>query len=208
VEGNKGLIVITLIRPHLLPPPVNEASRKLQRSTPGTWPFYFEFNEGFKEPQDLKEKIRFIAQNLNKARRAFLNDDFQYFLNIDSDVIVPPFAISELLASGGDVAVGLYRMKQPPHTLSPWVEEPAGSGKIRELTEDELSQRFIEVHRFGFGCCLIKRRVLEAIEFEPDLSLGPDFAFAKRCQEKGFKVVACTRVKCGHVVSGNKVVKV
>jgi len=185
---------------------VLEAVFKMDMS--GDWVIYPSSHNPYGNPANLKDKIRNISFNMNKARELFLDSGFDVFVNIDSDIIVPGNTLEELLLCGADVAVGLYRMRQKPHNLSPWIEEPIGSGRIRELNKEELSCRFVEVHRFGFGCILVRRNVLEDIEFEPDFALGPDFAFAKKCQDKGFKVVACTKVRCSHLLTDLKFIPV
>ena len=201
-EKTKGVIVITCISPHRIPASVLHSVAAAQGRAPGIWPLVTFHNKNYKEPKNLKEKKTFIAENLNKARLCVLAQGYDWMLKIDSDIIIPKNTIPELLASEADIAVGLYRLRYKPYNLSPWIEEPVGSGKIRLLKDEELKQRFIEVHRFGLGCTLIKGDVLKRVSFNPALDSGPDYDFARRCVDEGFKIIACTRVKCGHLDNG------
>lgn len=203
----KGLIVVPLAEPLSLPSKVISSLIKVQRSFPTCWPFYFVWNEKGKIAHNLREKITYLVENMNRARKIFLDSDFEYFLNIESHIIPPPCTISELLGAGAPVALGLYRLRKPPHPLSPWIKEPSFE-RFRQLNKKELTQRFVKVHRFGFGCILIKREVLEKIKFEADFQLGADFAFAKRCREEGFEVVACTKVRCQHLGKEGQIIEV
>ena len=71
---------------------------------------------------------------------------------------------------------------------------------IDEVPENEL----IESITCGLGCVLIKRNVLEKIEFRhiKDEEPWDDLWFCEDVREKGFKVYVDTSVRCKHYVNG------
>jgi len=202
-EKNKGLIIVTMPKPGFLFPKIAKRLGEIQKASPGYWSIYTVYNKDNKEPNNLKDKIRYYTENLNEGRKTTLEGGFSYMLNIDSDTLAPIDTIPEMLSSNSDVAVGICRLKQPPHRINCFKDR--GDGGIKEI---ELKDRFVPLYRFGSACILIKRRVLKKVKFELDFSMGPDFRFAKDCLEKGFRCVACTRVRCEHILGNGKVLKV
>jgi len=208
-EKTKGLIVVTLRPSQVLDKRVNNALTQLQKTTPGTWPFYFAQHSPYGEPVNLIIKRKNLAFALNQARKIFLRDSFDYFVHIESDTIVPDFAIIEMMETGSDIATGLQRLKYPPYYLSCHKQNPAWDEIApMQLTEDDLNQRFLPVDWYSLGCILIKRYVLEEIEFEPGINYGVDWVFAEKCHKKGFRCILCTRIKCGHILKNGRVVEV
>jgi hypothetical protein len=61
--------------------------------------------------------------------------------------------------------------------------------------------KVLEVGAAGFGCTLVSRKVLEAVDlrtFNNSETGGEDIAFFVDARAKGFKTVANTGVKCLH----------
>ena len=56
----------------------------------------------------------------------------------------------------------------------------------------------------GLGCVLIKKNVLEKVEFRHDKEKSPwdDVWFCEDSRKEGFKVYVDTSVKCKHYVKG------
>ena len=71
---------------------------------------------------------------------------------------------------------------------------------FHEIPEDKL----MEVITCGLGCVLIKKEVLEKIEFRHVKDEDPwdDLWFCEDAREKGFKVYVDTGVRCKHYVRG------
>ena len=145
-----------------------------------------------------------ICHNYNKARRWVLNNGYDYLFTVEADMIIPPDALSKLLALDTDVAYGLYCFKSSA-TWSAWSRLDMSSG--RSLSKDkEIAQamwgKVIDVAGVGMGCTLISREVLEKLEFRTDElhpSVHNDWVFAYDLQHNGFKQKCDTTVVCGHI---------
>lgn len=145
-----------------------------------------------------------ICHNYQKARRWVLDNDYDYLFTVEADMIIPPDALTKLLAVDTDVAYGLYCFKNTS-TWSAWTELDMEHG--RSIRKDpELAKGFwgkvIEVAGVGMGCTLIRRNVLEALDFRVD-DFNPDvhndWVFAYDLQQKGFTQKCDLSVVCGHI---------
>lgn len=149
-----------------------------------------------------------IAHNFNKARKWVLDNGYDYLFTIESDMIIPPDALSKLLDvcenQGADVAYGLYVFRNSS-TWSAWTELDMNHG--RSIRKDEAAAKaawgtVIDVAGVGTGCTLIKREVLEALPFRTD-EMNPDvhhdWVFAHDLQQHGFKQKCDMSVVCGHI---------
>lgn len=149
-----------------------------------------------------------IAHNYNKARRFALDNGFDYLLTVEADMVIPSYALTKLLdtseAQNAGVVYGLYVFKNSA-TWSAWTYLDMDGG--RAINKDPALihaywGKTMEVAGVGLGCTLIRRDVLEAIEFRTDElheSVHNDWCFAYDLQQKGFKQVCDLRVVCGHI---------
>ena len=130
--------------------------------------------------------------NLNRARRIVLQNGYDYMFIVESDIILPVDSLLALLKVGADICVGLYKIRKTEHYVHQINGEFIQFGKhFYQNTGD------IEVSRFGLGCCLIKRRVLEEISFRT--CEGTDVVFSDECRKGGFKAFCNCQVRCGHI---------
>lgn len=77
----------------------------------------------------------------------------------------------------------------------------------RHMTVEEVQEpKFMEVKYAGVGCMLIKKEVLEKIEFrKSEGNLGTDdISFCDDARKHGYKVHAYTGVVCGHLKRHDK----
>lgn len=145
-----------------------------------------------------------IAHNYNKARDFVLRNDYDYLLTVESDMVIPPDALSKLLEVNTDVAYGLYCFKNTS-TWSAWTELTMDHG--RSIRKDPAAARaafgkVIEVAGLGMGCTLISRKVLEALPFRIDEAhptVHNDWVFAWDLQQHGFEQKCHLGVVCGHI---------
>lgn len=114
-----------------------------------------------------------IIRTCNILREFFLDSEADLYLSLESDVLLGPDTLPRMLSQVSDeypvVYANCYR----------W---PNGQGF--------LEQKFAgPVDRVTMGCTLIKRHVLEKIEFRYDpnlLGAFPDAHFAYDCRKYGF----------------------
>ena len=145
-----------------------------------------------------------ICHNYRKARKWMLDNDYDYLFTVEADMVIPTDALSKLLAVDTDVAYGLYCFRNSS-SWSAWTALEIERG--RSLSKDpqiarSIDGKVIDVAGVGMGCTLIRRNVLEKLDFRTDdlhPSVHNDWLFAVDCQTEGFKQKCDTSVKCGHI---------
>ncbi|MBS3150483.1 hypothetical protein J4425_01600, partial [Candidatus Woesearchaeota archaeon] len=149
----------------------------------------------------VKERI---VSSRNKLKEYFLKNDYDYLLSLEQDVVPPKDVIERLMKHGKDICSGLYFKEKDneliPIMYVPYKNEFAKLLKFEEIPENEL----IEVITSGLGCVLIKRKVLENVEFRYEKNKEPwdDVWFCEDARQKGFKVYVDTSVRCKHFIKG------
>lgn len=151
-----------------------------------------------------KQPYKNVTHNYNRARERVLEGGYDALLTIESDMIVPEFALRALVQADADVAYGLYVWR---HGRRKW----SAYHFMSETTGDSLSDKpdyaravwgqTIPVEGVGLGCTLIYRDVLEAIPFrvnEDKQNFSCDWYFALDCLEAGAIQKCNTAVVCGH----------
>ncbi len=173
-----------------------------------------------------KDRIVF-ARNLLRQK---VLDDYDYFFSLEQDVVPPRDVIETLLSHNKEIVSGIY-FNIVHGKLDPLIYKKIDEKTIREATdgnfgvedvEKVLSQknldlthfripftfeeveepRLLEVGFCGLGCVLIKREVLEKIEFRADETSFDDMFFSIDARKNGFKIFADTNQKCKHHITG------
>jgi hypothetical protein len=138
-------------------------------------------------------------------QREFLQGDWDALLTFEHDHLLPDTdAVQRLIDTGGDVVYAPYLLRSS-RTLSLWQWLPNGkigaslSGYPRELAQAR-SENIWRVAGVGFGCTLMRRRVLEMIAFRETGPRDPcpDLAFAQDCARLGFISLARLDVPVSH----------
>lgn len=172
-------------------------------------------NKGNIDPlgrENLKEKQ-------NRARDIVLNNNYDYLLFIEEDLIIPPDAIHLLLACNSDVAYSLYPFRRYPFMLSCWLgtNENEIYGYPLDLFSNVMKDNWnniLDCDGVGFGCTLIHRSVLETLSFrigwndkEGDIPHS-DTWFAVDCIKHNYTQRINMQCKCGHinVIEGKSVI--
>lgn len=109
-----------------------------------------------------------IAYQHNKARALLLTGGYDALLSIEADMIIPPNAIEGLIACESDIAYGLYVWRHRLKRWSAYTELGVFGGysfSLRPETALDAWGNIREVAGVGMGCTLIKRPVLEKLEF-------------------------------------------
>jgi hypothetical protein len=166
----------------------------------------FEWVVGLHNPyQPVGANARNVLAQYQDARSRFLAGDYDALLTVEHDMVLPPDALQKLWDTDADVVYGLYMFRHGSIVLNAW-EYIGGKnlGESLSLHPAKLEQArrkgVIRVSGCGFGCTLIRRPVLEAIEFRHDGTdqWSPDIPFAVDAQREGYISMARFDVPCGH----------
>ena len=141
------------------------------------------------------------------ARQRMVGGDYSHLFIIEHDMIIPEDALVKLLATDADVVYGLYLFRHVRPILnacravnSRWPD--MSLSLFPEIAKKAKEQGWIEVSGSGFGCTLIRRKVLETFDMRRSELGGhpsPDMPFAADCMRNGFKQICRFDVICGHI---------
>lgn len=142
-----------------------------------------------------RHNVKNIAIKRNKIIKYASNNNYDYLLFLDADILPYHGFIDDLLNLKSDVAVGLYPVR--------WYNNKSicftiSDNKycIKELSELNTDDRIIIA---GFGCCLIEKKLfnieVKQLKYENnDFYLdGEDFGWFKDIYEKGYMVKNLTK---------------
>jgi len=116
------------------------------------------------------------SRSLNKIRQILLDEGYDYFMSIESDLL-PPIDIIERLISHNKLTVGClyqigfdYSKSQPPRPcLFDVTTKADGTAATRNLPPEEgygfFGHGVVPIHGCGLGCTLIKRELVEKFPF-------------------------------------------
>ena len=139
----------------------------------------------------------------NEARLINANPDFTHLMTIDSDTVPPVDCVDRLLELDSPIATGCTPLKDASGLR--WALSISAINGVPELMRTLPPEPF-EVLATGASCLLIRREVIERLEFpwfktieNPDGSgQTEDFFFSQKCREGGFKIRADPAVRCRH----------
>ncbi len=165
--------------------------------------------DGVKVEEDIdnpKTPAEKIISGRNYIRNYALENDYDYVLFVDSDVMIPNLAAELLIQAEADVAAGAYLnifKLGDKEVLAPVLFRDSGKGECQLFTyEGAALPQIIDIGAAGLGCVLVKRNVLEKIKFRTfsnDRTGTDAMAFFVDAREKGFRCRAHTGVKCLHM---------
>ena len=161
-----------------------------------------------------------------RGRKAFLDGNYEGMLVIESDIIPPKDTLTRLAALDVDLAYGCYtfqvspvvnvalRYGSPPGNIGMVKPAPYKARNVGEslstrpgLWDAAIEQGVVDCSGAGLGCVLIKRRVLQEIDFRigwPESKAHCDSYFTIDAYKADFTMKADTAVFCGHkTVDGN-----
>ena len=149
----------------------------------------------------------------NLIRQRFLDGDYDYLMVIESDLIPHESIIEDLMANNKDICGAVYFIhgedqvtEEAPKGGVPCVTTgkfPWNGACFRESFMDwsEINGELREtMGGCGLGCTLIKRKVLEEIEFRWD-TCHADTYFHRDAHRKGFSTWVDTRFIIPHYSS-------
>ena len=135
---------------------------------------------------------------LNRA----VENNYDYLMWIDSDMVFEPFDFKQLLSHDEDIVSGLY-MIQKTAGIYDIPDEYACvglNGNKFNRFEYEGTRKLVQVRANGMGFMLVKKGVFESIDKPFDLTLekGEDIVFQIKALEQGYKSYVDTSVILGH----------
>ena len=133
---------------------------------------------------------------------------YDFVLMVDSDTIIPEDTLKHLLEPPADVVLGCYPSKYTEGEAILWAlkDNHMGMGFPKRMRYSELGTERIELKGGGLGCALIRSEVFSALpypyfkyEIFDNGALSEDLYFCRSVVERGMKVLADPRVRCGHM---------
>ena len=170
------------------------------------------FADGFTvEKSEHLHRIRdMVTRDHNRIRQKVLDDGYDYLLILDSDVIPPKDTIEKLMEHDKDVVSAMFF---GPHDIGgevkvmpfAWVfsKEIGDWDHTGYLLDSEIWEEpnLLKIAFAGMGCILIKRKVLEKIEFHYSLEMDAwdDRWLGVDVWANGFEFYLDNSVKCKHL---------
>jgi GT2 family glycosyltransferase len=190
------------------------------------------FEKGIKCIKIKREKgMQSIIKSRNKILDYAVENDFDYVLMMDADVLPPKNILNELLKANKEIISGVYlnyfkvngsykvkpvawkslsekefeeikkKFKLPPEVKS---KEDLRA----HLTEEEWkSGKIHKVMICSAGCMLLKRDVFKNVKYglmdiPEKYQTSDDVYFFNEARKKGFKIYCHTGIKCAHKIKG------
>ena len=144
-----------------------------------------------------------------KACEAAQQYGAEWLLMVDSDTVLPPDALANMLEHDAPLTLGYYQSK--PHPKGETCIWKAGgwasryrAAEFHALEADGVTA--VRVSGGGLGCALLRVRTLDGVPkpwfrwvVEANGSeTGEDIYFCKQLNRLGVPIIADTRVACGH----------
>ena len=176
---------------------------------PGDHDLIFDFIRGYD-----------VGTARNNIAQAAINNEADFVLMVDNDVVLPEDALLNLLEHDEDVCLGYYAHRDTDNIyrgrtcickLGPFnypLESEYTAQELKELREDDIYK--IQIHGGGMGCALIRTDVFNRIPYpwydwvnyadDNRGMLSEDLFFCERCRMANIPIFADTRVGCGHLL--------
>jgi hypothetical protein len=149
---------------------------------------------------------RNVLHQYTMARKRVLDEGFDALWTVEHDMIVPPHAVTQLVATPGDVVYGIYLLRWGTYVLNAfeYINQKNIGESLSLFPEKAQAARkkgVVKVSGAGWGCTLVRRKVLEALEFPKEWPENPayDITFAQRALRARFTMLANFNVLCGHM---------
>lgn len=142
-----------------------------------------------------------------QARQRVLDEGYDALLTVEHDIIIPQDGLQKLWDIDKPVAYGVYTFRGSKNIVNAFrmvrSKNPDMSmSAFKGMLARALKREVIEVSGTGNGCTLIRREVLEQIDFrrtDKDNPV-PDMPFSTDCMKAGIKQWAHFGVLCGHII--------
>ena len=149
-----------------------------------------------------------IYTSRNNLATMAVQNEVDYVLWLDSDMIFPPDVLQRLLddRDKGDIITGVYYRRVSPFKPVIYSKLDISDEGVDWLGYDDYpSDEMFEVAGCGFGCVLTPTNVFMDVMnkfndmFSPLNGAGEDLSFCWRARQCGYKIVADPSIPLGHV---------
>lgn len=166
-------------------------------------------------PENVKTCFEFVrgydcARARNKIINIALDNEYDYILMVDSDIVLPKKTLVYAIEGNPDFILGVYPRKSEPTKTEIFNDTkydfaPSSRWSISELKNFPSTR--IEIKGGGFGCAFIKTSMLEKmkypyfnyVNYEDGDFLSEDLYFCVNAKNNGFKIYVDTRILCSHI---------
>lgn len=140
------------------------------------------------------------------ADRSYIDGKpFTHFLWLDADHTFDPDMALQLAKHNLDAVSALYYARSGDLLPVAYMKTGNDPDGFRHYPILEIPPILWQVDAFGFGACLIRRKVFENTPrpwFTLDYRCGEDFAFCRSAGKQGFKFFVDGGYKIGHIAPG------
>ena len=149
-----------------------------------------------------------IYTSRNNLASMAVQNECDYVLWLDSDMIFPPDVLQKLLEDRekGDIITGVYYRRVKPFKPVLYSKLEINDEGCDWLGYDDYpTDDLFEVAGCGFGCVLTPTNVFLDVAqkfgdmFAPINGVGEDLSFCWRAKQCGYKIMADPSIQCGHV---------
>ncbi len=153
-----------------------------------------------------------IVSSRNILRQYALDNNYDYLLSLEQDVIPPNDVIEKLLSHNKKIVSGVYfNLMKLENSTEPkpmlWRDYNITTNRMIFLTDEEiLKPQILELSACGLGCLLIHKSVLEKIKFRYSVEKEgfDDVWFSHDCRALNFSIYVDTSIRCKHITVKNK----
>jgi hypothetical protein len=175
------------------------------------WPAPLEYLFVSGDEDAAADSYQQITAKYERARQQALAGNYDAMFCVEADMIIPSDALRKLAAIGADVAYGMYCWRHEPALGMLNCYPVVGESRGFSLSHFPEQARAVwghvaKVAGVGLGCTLIRRPVLEAIQFRHarasatrPIPVHCDWMLSEDCQELGFSQAMDLSVVCGHI---------
>jgi len=149
----------------------------------------------------IEPAIKRIVNSRNILRKYALENNYDFFLSLEQDVIPPKDIIERMLKHKKKAISGVVFSKFQGKVLPLLWKEDGDDLKFYQLDEIE-PERLEKIRTCGLGSLLIHKDILKEIEFryEKDKNCFDDMFFCNDLKKKGFSLYVDTSIKCKHLI--------
>ena len=157
--------------------------------------------------EGIAHEVKIISGTLvyaarDKLARHAINNDFEYTLWIDSDMVFSDSLADDLMGSGKDFVCANFISRHNPYLNVVFKRLlPLPAVRITDIPDDTF-----RVAGCGFGCVLIRTKIMTDVMnsnsgkcFLPTAELSEDLAFCQRAAGIGCEIWCEPTARVGHV---------